>query len=282
MSLDRDSLQGYTRENCILFASELNTADYSRQKGVQLAEVKGTAQWSKEKFLNIYHLRSLDVDLNLLAEGVAEAWVTPRRLLSDRVHRGLANHLGEWCCKKCKLYKPADEFCKGRQHDAGVTTVSIECQRENWKRWRSTLRGHAKILLLTAHVSSARRRQTCNILVDNVLDMLLAQGGKCFHTGIPLVYGEVHVDWRMSLERLNNSFGYTRHDCVLIAIEFNTSDDGRNVATTAIYGTAQWARSKVAHVWGVAPGSRFTVLICGFHFADVASKLVSASFLGKK
>ena len=40
-------------------------------------------------------------------------------------------------------------------------------------------------------------------------------------------------------------------NCVLIAIEFNTADHSRNIAVTEVFGTAQWSKEKVDHVWGL-------------------------------
>ena len=54
----------------------------------------------------------------------------------------------------------------------------------------------------------------------------------------------------MSIERLDNSIGYTIQNCVLVAIEFNTGDWSRNNAVTKVFGTAQWSREKVEHIWG--------------------------------
>jgi len=86
--------------------------------------------------------------------------------------------------------------------------------------------------------------------LQQVLHMLEQQGGCCYYSGVPLEYKRPHSDWRMSLERLDNSLGYTPENCVLIAIEFNTSDQSRNKATTEVFGTAQWSREKVEHIWG--------------------------------
>ena len=95
------------------------------------------------------------------------------------------------------------------------------------------------------------REQECSITRGILLHLLAKQGGRCFYSGVPLEYKLVHTHWRLSVERLDNSLGYTLENCVLIALEFNTPDYSRNTAVTEVFGTAQWSREKVWHVWGL-------------------------------
>ena len=101
-----------------------------------------------------------------------------------------------------------------------------------------------------AKSSAKKRGQEFSLTLSQVLDMLEHQCGRCFYSGVPLEYKRIHAPWRLSIERLNNSIGYTVENCVLIAIEFNTSDQSRNNAVTEVFGTAQWSREKVEHAWG--------------------------------
>ena len=120
-----------------------------------------------------------------------------------------------------------------------------------------TLRGKAKALASTARKASAKRQRTSEIEYTDVLEMLLKQGGRCFYSGVPLRYDQPHVDWVVSLERLDNSKGYVRDNCVLIAAEFNTPDLSKN-AKGKVHGSSQWSRAKVMHVWGQAGCDRFS------------------------
>ena len=53
-------------------------------------------------------------------------------------------------------------------------------------------------------------------------------------------------DWRMSLERLDNDVGYERHNCALIAAEFNTSEKmSQKVALEKTSGSSKWSMVKV-------------------------------------
>eukprot|EP00438_Fugacium_kawagutii_P013946 Skav203412 [mRNA] locus=scaffold1743:246905:256066:- [translate_table: standard] len=95
-----------------------------------------------------------------------------------------------------------------------------------------------------------KRSQEFSLTLPQVLNMLERQCGRCYYSGVLLEYKQIHADWRLSIERLNNAYGYTVENCVLIAIEFNTPDHSRNIAVTEVFGTAQWSREKVEHVWG--------------------------------
>ena len=117
--------------------------------------------------------------------------------------------------------------------------------------YNRTLRGKAKSLANTAKRRSINRKQHCQIEFGDILRMLLDQGGRCFYSGVPLQYDQVHVDWVMSLERLDNRCGYVGENCVLIAAEFNTTDLSK-LATCDVQGSPQWSRAKAMHVWGHA------------------------------
>jgi len=112
------------------------------------------------------------------------------------------------------------------------------------------LRGNVVSLLSGAQRRSRRRGQDTTLIIDDVLDMLLTQAGRCYYSGVPMECLLPNSDWRMSLERLNNELGYSMDNSVLVAGEFNTPDWSRNNAVYDVYGTAQWSQEKVDFVWG--------------------------------
>ena len=83
------------------------------------------------------------------------------------------------------------------------------------------------------------RRETLS--EDDVLDMILQQGGRCHYSGVPLEFLKPHTDWRWSMERLDSTLGYTLENTVLVADEFNTFSFNRG---------AQWSRAKAELFWG--------------------------------
>ena len=106
---------------------------------------------------------------------------------------------------------------------------------------------HVPELSISAEGPSAPR------VLENILDMLQVQEGLCFYSGAPLEYLHPQSHWRWFIERLDNHQGYSRKSCVLVAVEFNTSDFSRNKAVYEVTGTARRSRAKVAHIWGPWP-----------------------------
>lgn len=225
MSLERvDNHMGYTTSNCVLVAAEFNSCDFSRARNVDPESVLGTAQWSLRKVQEVSRLRSQSVSFNELVIDIEDA-------------RGSANQLGRPKTSRGSIATHYDmRFTYGYK-----TTKRLK---------RSFLRGHLQTCLGNARQRAKLREQDCCITVDFLLDLLEWQGGLCYYSRVPLQYKQVHTDWRLSIERLDNSIGYTPDNCVLIAVEFNTPDHSRNVAVTEVFGTAQWSREKVWHVWG--------------------------------
>ncbi|CAE8607378.1 unnamed protein product [Polarella glacialis] len=246
----RENAHGYCRENCVLVAGEFNSSDYSRCPGVIKAEITGTAQWSAEKVQSVFHLRQQNTDLLQLFGDIKQARSKPK-FSAIRLTK-LPNSEGELPCSKCRVYKPISDFNKQSVATVamGVSSYCRECAAGHQRMHRSTLRGHVQSLLAKARSRSRSRDQAFGVSFDDLLDMLWQQQGRCYYSGIPLQYKQLHTHWRMSLERIDNLVGYTLDNCVLIAIEFNTSDWSRMSATADVFGTAQWSRAKAEHVWG--------------------------------
>ncbi len=70
----------------------------------------------------------------------------------------------------------------------------------------------------------------CVTLVE-LLQKLKSQRGRCYYSGIPLQPRST-VNWRCSLERLNDSVGHTNANTRLVCLEFNNQK--------------QWTREKFA------------------------------------
>ena len=126
---------------------------------------------------------------------------------------------------------------------------SAQGSQEYYRAYTRSLRGRAVRLVTNAKSRSAQVGHVCEINYADILQMLLAQSGRCFYSGVPLRYDQPHVDWQMSLERLDNGRWYAKDNCVLIAAEFNTPDNSKH-AVREVLGSSQWSRAKVMHVWG--------------------------------
>lgn len=249
MSLERlSSSDGYTKENVTLIACEFNTFCASHSSNVSSGDEVGDARWSRQKVRQVPTLQKSNIDLHALGILIQEARKAVQRGGFKYGPPRQANDAGNWHCKACNGFKPLEEFYSSPAQ--AVSHRCRACSRAYRTQYRRTLRGNAVTLVNSATNSAKRRGHGCNLLREDVFDMLVAQGGRCYYSGVPMecIFPKSH--WRMSLERINNDIGYTRENCVLIAQEFNTSDFSRNRNTVKVSGTAQWSRQKVQYVWG--------------------------------
>eukprot|EP00438_Fugacium_kawagutii_P031697 Skav232926 [mRNA] locus=scaffold1477:893601:894992:- [translate_table: standard] len=260
MSLERkNNRKGYSVDNCVLIAAEFNTGDFSQAKGVDQTTVRGTAQWSPQKVQAVFDLRKEEVDLEALGADIQEARQGRQpqlRGLQAKLPEPNPAESGQIYCRMCSTYLDLAKFTSSQHHPGGLCRA---CKRDYNRAYCSTLRGHITILLRNARMRSKSKGRKCSLTREHVLDILEGQGGRCAYSGVPLEYKRLHSDWRLSIERLDNSKGYTVGNCVLIAIEFNTSDRSRNKGVTQVFGTSQWSCEKVEHIWGKDGWARRTI-----------------------
>ena len=255
MSLERlDNSLGYVQENCVLIAAEFNTPG-TISKWVALNEKSGSSQWSQEKVEKLPFERSLNVDLQNLNKQIKAARLPNQRLLIADLRKPLeekpstGQHL-QW--PRCGCFNHPNCDALNQTRTGGLQYYRKERRLSYRIAYRMTLRGH--IVDLLANARSRHRRGKWfgdfELELDAVLDMLWSQQGRCFYSDVPLRFAQFNVDWMMSLERLNNDKTYTMENTVLVALEFNTSDHSKNKASSRVFGTAQWSRGKVEHLWG--------------------------------
>lgn len=243
---------GYTLGNCVLVAAEFNTPDLSTH-ALPSTPISGSAQWSKSKVQQVTPLRTSSVDLDVLTRLVQEARGVTNRRRNPRVRRSdrprVLNSLGELECSSCLACKPSDCFRRSSKRPLGLASVCKDCARGYHQRYADTLRGTVVQKLSSAAQRARKRGLPCDLTLDGLLDKLLEQQARCHYSGVPMALTR-YSDWRLSLERLRNSEGYTMQNCVWVANEFNTPDNSINKAKFPVYGTAQWSKAKVEFVWG--------------------------------
>jgi len=123
-------------------------------------------------------------------------------------------------CRRCKDEKELTEF----------SAYSVHCRicvSNMGKAYRSTLNGFLKVLVTSSSSRSKNRKlddksskSEHTITKQDLLVKYNDQGGRCYYSGIAMKNTH-HVDWMMSIERLNNSQGYTDENTVLCCHEFN-------------------------------------------------------------
>ena len=106
------------------------------------------------------------------------------------------------------------------------------------KIYRSTFDGFLQRLIADSstrsktHKPSAKSNKSEHTITkQDLLVKYQEQSGKCYYSGIPMKNSH-HVDWLMTIERLDNLQGYTNENTVLCCHEFNS-------------GRSQWTIDKI-------------------------------------
>ena len=256
MSLERlDNQFGYLRENCVLIAAEFNTAGRVSKRVAQ-NEQSGSSKWSLEKVQRLPADRDSNLNLKSLQQLIEAAHMRPQRLVqADALTADGSAHqesLGNLRCSRCRLLKPVHCFALQHGDLSGFERCCGQCRAAcRSLAYRMSLRGHIHAMLHNARNRHrlGKRAGDFELDLDSVLDILWSQQGRCFYSDVPLRFGQLNVDWMMSLERLDNSRTYTTDNTVIVALEFNTPDNSMR-SVGPIFGSSQWSRSKVEHVWG--------------------------------
>jgi len=234
MSLERTNNDiGYTKENITLSCSEFNS---------------GKSYWNKNKINLVLELRKTEVDMNILVGRINEA-LNPEFIYTERKKREekYINDIKYVKCNKCNIFRESNHFTKGTK----IVTECHDCSNKKSEFYRTTLRGFL-LRLLGCSRKSNKRRETLNnknlehsITLKNLCDLILKQQGRCYYSSIPLVY-KSNSDWLCSIERLDNSKGYTLDNIVLICNEFNTADRSYKSTNPFKTGSSMWSVEKMA------------------------------------
>jgi len=95
---------------------------------------------------------------------------------------------------------------------------------------RSKDSGAIQVLVSTAYEtqkerSSKGRVYKFDIDAKYLKEIYESQNGRCFYSGMPLVFGEAKTEWKIGLERLDPmSKGYEKGNVALVCQEFNAID----------------------------------------------------------
>lgn len=128
----------------------------------------------------------------------------------------------EYECIKCFEFKRVEEYptSKGKR----VNQCKI-CKREQDRIYNSGASGFLKKAIsnlkqkLKDKVKEGRDMEL-TIDLDTLCDMYREAEGRCHISGFPLKL-TTNDKFQLSLERLNNTKGYTRENCVLVCLMFN-------------------------------------------------------------
>ena len=125
-------------------------------------------------------------------------------------------------CMKCTVDKDLnDDFSKNSRLDSGREYTCKECKNQQLHEYNSTSDGCIKRSVNNCKSSAKSRGKRgrigaseCTLTEYQVKEMFKKQGGLCHYYKSPLVY--TMCGDKMSIERLDNTKGYTEENCVLV------------------------------------------------------------------
>lgn len=127
-------------------------------------------------------------------------------------------------CSKCKKMLPQSAFSKAKQMACGYRSNcnSAECTgRNRMKRYLSELlKGSKQRSAYRGRKKRGDQSHIHTLTLQDLFEMWSIQRGHCAYSQLKMTH-IVNSDWRASIERLDNTKGYTRDNCVLICLEFN-------------------------------------------------------------
>jgi hypothetical protein len=122
---------------------------------------------------------------------------------------------------------PEESFALNRSTSRGRQWCCRPCDAQRDAVYRATLHGALNVLLNDAKKHSAERGSKgrleageCTITIDQLHLLYEAQHGFCYWFPIKKMSLVSGTSWKMSLERLDTSQGYTLANCVLCCLEF--------------------------------------------------------------
>lgn len=118
-------------------------------------------------------------------------------------------------CKKCVLLSSQKNYSYIKMND-DEKKIYIEKQRE----WRSNNLIHYRVE--SARHRALRKGIVFEITDDDIIEKLNKQGNRCFISNQPI--SMIENDWySLSLDRLDNSIGYTKDNTIVVTKFVNTS-----------------------------------------------------------
>jgi hypothetical protein len=130
----------------------------------------------------------------------------------------------KWC-NNCENHKKRDEFSLCKTSSDGLQSFCKKCRSKIEIKYRKTLDGALNLLLRTSKSHANERtdkgRQEAGvhtISTDFLRKQYEKQSCKCYWSGIKMTF---EGQWKMSLERLDPTKGYTEENSVLCCLELN-------------------------------------------------------------
>ena len=125
----------------------------------------------------------------------------------------------ESVCTRCFSIKPKKEFY-GKL--GSLDALCIPCRRQYDKeRCASTPRARLATLVCAARNRAKKEKRAFSLTTDELLGLWASQEGRCWYTGIPLVYDGLRTPEALSLDRVDSRQGYFVENVVLCCRRVN-------------------------------------------------------------
>jgi hypothetical protein len=129
-------------------------------------------------------------------------------------------------CSNCHESYPAtgEHFFRHKERKDGLHSWCKSCCKEGNKRSiekkYSTFEGRITTFLRTCKESAKKRNQEFSLERQDFLEMWDEQQGLCVYTGLPMEL-QPNTLFSVSVERVDNSVGYTKNNTVLVTNAVN-------------------------------------------------------------
>ena len=193
---------------------------YANSKPMCLLFQCGCAQWTPLKFELVksslqYDQTSSVIDLATLAE--LKNPPAKRKGISKGLMKTSVSADGlEESCRKCGIFFPLSSYTTHRE--LGCKTCRLESKKI---RVISVLASLRRLFSNAKSNAKKKDRKECSLTLDNIIDMYIVQGGRCFYSKMPMT---TQGDWKVSLERLDPRGMYHVNNTKLVCVEFNAID----------------------------------------------------------
>ena len=134
-------------------------------------------------------------------------------------------------CKGCRGIFATSEIRKSY-----CRTCGNSCTRNRAR----TPRGILLQLITSCRAHDGRSGRSCDLTEQNVLAAFRCQGGLCYYSNAPLCF-EFASQFRISIERIDNTIGHVVGNVVLVCLCFQSADMSKH--SIGAHG-AQWSRQK--------------------------------------
>lgn len=152
-------------------------------------------------------------------------------------------------CSTCNEYKleTKEYFASNKAGKDGLNSTCKSCKSTYSKNYSNTFdgffkklsdgcKGHARARLNKTDNLNRVQRGICTINEEFLKNLYKSQKGLCYYSNIPM-NTQSYIEWKCSVERINNNKGYISDNIVLCCYEFNIAK--------------QWTKEKFQQIIGL-------------------------------